>query len=230
MCKEATCKSCIICTKYVPWWIWLIFAALLIATIGGTIAGIKNALNALSVDITKEEYKRGNEMERIVMTETEIDFHLKKHDTNLQHERELEEGKNVHKLYKVGIILPCTVGIVALICLTIYLGFIRTKPRKHKPKKEENGNLNTKECQITIPRARISDFNSLKLMGYNKMEIVKAINNSIDIDSAMDHIHQNGMDTNAQQALFNTDKYENVDELQSNSNRNIEDERVSIWI
>ena len=65
-----------------------------------------------------------------------------------------------------------------------------------------------------IPKARSSDYNNLCTMGYKKNEIIKAINNTTNMEMALDYINQNG------------------DEPIAKFSNNIEqnEEMVTIWI
>ena len=156
------------------------------------------------------------------MTNTEIDFHLKKHDAKLEHEKEMETERNAHTLYKIGLILPCILGVIGTVCLLIYLGFIRPKHQRQSNASNngipnESRSPNTMVNQMYIPKARTSDYNILRTMGYNKKEIVKAITNTTDMEMALDYINQNTQNGDEPKAQFS-----------SNVERN--EEMVTTWL
>ena len=191
MCNKNTMK----CIKYIPWWAWIIIIIIIGAGICSGAVAIKKAF-IIEKEETEYGHKQEKEVERIEMSNTEIDFHLKKHDAKLDHEKETETERNAHKLYKIGIIFPCIVGILGAICCFIYLGFIRPKHQQQSNERNNgfpnvNGPSNVNVNQMNIPKAITSDYNNLRTMGYNKIDIIAAINNTTDLESALDYINQN---------------------------------------
>ena len=72
-----------------------------------------------------------------------IDLHIRRHKIEKEHVRKMEEAKMYHELYRTGIIGPCSVIAIGIICTLIYFIIIKpgktdptNKTRNHAPKRD----------------------------------------------------------------------------------------------
>ena len=76
----------------------------------------------ISNNIEKEESesKKESKGDNFKANDETYDFHIEKHRIDREHERLMHSTKLSHEIYKTGIIAPCVLGVVAMICGVVY--------------------------------------------------------------------------------------------------------------
>ena len=129
----------------------------------------------------------------------ELELHIKKHQAELDHKRQLELDKHSHQLTKIGILLPsCGIIVFAILGTLIY----------HHMKNKKQVNIDNGKIQgikfnddsFKIPKAKVNDFRELMIMGFEKRKIVKALCETESLDNASDLLTRETMSSKTQRA------------------------------
>ena len=173
---------------------WLITAIVMIAltVISVVIYGI---VYSVTFEEETREIDKEQDNDKDEDEDETIDLHIRRHKIEKEHERKMEEAKMHHELYRTGIIGPCSVIAIGIICTLIY--FIIIKPGKTDPTNQTRNlkttlaktkleNEDETENAVRIPKAKVHLFENMVMMGYEKSKIAKSIKHCNNISEAIE--------------------------------------------
>ena len=161
---------------------------LLIIVIALIVYGIQNI--GTSFENESDIKKTEKEKDKDKVEDVDIEFHIKKHKAELEHKKEMDAAEKSHELLKIGIILPVCGIFVTALCLTlivIYRKNIATLFRAKSNVKVEAQHSKPND-RLKLPKSKINDFKTLINMGFDKKDIVTALNETKTIGFALDRL------------------------------------------
>ena len=136
-----------------------------------------------------------------------------------------------HELYRTGIIGPCSVIAIGIICTLIYFIITKTwktdptnQTRNHAPKTKLENEDDT-DNSVRIPKAKVHLFENMVMMGYEKSKIAKSIKHCNNISEAievMSKLDAEAQDKNDESTVKQTQ--------QAQSSGAKDDGMITIWL
>ena len=110
----------------------------------------------------------------------------------------MNSTKLSHEIYKTSIIAPCVLGVVAMICGVIYCMKIRPMNSRKLPnanglaiemnERIRNDLASTSTC-YEIPKSKLDEFQTLVKLGFNKLDVISAIQKSTNVVEALEMLN-----------------------------------------
>ena len=179
-----------------PCWCYILIAILAIILLISIIYGITSLTSSFEKE--KSETKKESEGDNFRANDETYDFHIEKHRIDREHERLIHSSKLSHEIYKTGIIAPCVLGVVAMICGVIYCMKIRPMNSRKLPNSNglaiemneriKNDPASTSTC-YEIPKSKLDEFQTLVKLGFNKLDVISAIQKSKNIVEALEMLN-----------------------------------------
>ena len=179
-----------------PCWCYILIAILAIILLISIIYGITSLTTSFEKD--ESESKKESEGDNFKANDETYDFHIEKHRIDREHERLLHSTKLSHEIYKAGIIAPCVLGVVAMICGVVY--FMKIRPMNSRKLPNANGlaieinerirnDLASTSTCYEIPKSKLDEFQTLVKLGFNKLDVISAIQKSKNIVEALEMLN-----------------------------------------
>ena len=168
----------IVMNQRMPWWLTLIIIILAITVIGSIIGGI---VYGTTYEKETKESDTKHEEGKAEQNDESIEVHIERHKIDKEYEKNMEEARMEHEIYKSSIIGPCSAIALGMVCTLLYfllkprMGNAAPLNKKHDLKNQtenehENGN------HIRIPKSKVRLVEALTMMGYEKKKFHNLLN------------------------------------------------------